>query len=139
MSIKQIYSYLFYKLYKFWERVSVPKFWSDWKSGISMLALEIWLLVSVMVYYKVFTKRDLINNALRHPLTFIILAILIMIKLMMFEHQDRWKKYVIEFDKWPKRKNRKGTIVVWSVIILIVANLIFSYYLMSKIDWAQYR
>ncbi|HMR91221.1 MAG TPA: hypothetical protein PKC69_02860 [Chitinophagaceae bacterium] len=139
MTLKQMYGYLFYKLYRFWEKVSTPKLWSDWKAGIAILALEVWFLVSVQNYYEVLTKKELISSPSSNPLTFIILAVLIIIKLIMFEYQGRWKRYIAEFDKWPEKKNRRGTMIVWSIIFLIIANLIFSFYLMSQIDWKQYR
>ncbi len=37
------YYYLFYKIYKFYEKAPA-RFWSDWKASISITALEIWLL-----------------------------------------------------------------------------------------------
>ena len=44
-----------------------------------------------------------------------------------------------EFENWPKKKNIRGGIIVWGIIIFIIANLIFSFYLMSLINWKLYR
>lgn len=48
------------------------------------------------------------------------------------DYNDTWKKYILEFDKLPTEKNKVGSIIVWSVIIVIVANMIFSYYLLYE-------
>ena len=57
MTIKKTYTYLFYKLYQFYEK-GVSVWMSDWKATLSLLILEIWLLLSVLVYYKVYFKEE---------------------------------------------------------------------------------
>ena len=138
MTLKQGYGYLFYKLYKFYEKVSSPPFLSDWKAAVSILALEIWFLFSIIVYYKVFSKKDLVPHALTNPLTYVILAFLIMLKIILFDHKNRWKDYVNMYDKWPSGKNNRGSVIVTIIVLSIIANLIFSFYLMSKIDWSKH-
>lgn len=54
-------------------------------------------------------------------------------------HTDIWKEYVIEFDQLSKKKNRIGGWIVFGVVLLVVMNLIFSFYLMSQVDWSMYR
>lgn len=49
--IKRAYYYFFYKLYKFWDYVSYPKFWSHWKAGISIVVLELWGVFMIINYY----------------------------------------------------------------------------------------
>jgi hypothetical protein len=138
MTIKKAYYYLFYKLYRFSE--SAPSRWlSDWKATFSLLVLEIWILVSFMVYYKVFTKKDLIPDNRLTMMGITVVVVLSLIKYFVFEYQDRWKEYVVEFNKWPAKKNKTGTLVVWFIVLLIIANLTFSFYLMSQINWKQYR
>lgn len=57
----------------------------------------------------------------------------------IFHHRDQWKKIVHDFDKLPKQRNRIGSVIVLLVVVAVIANLIFSFYLMSKIDWKLYR
>jgi uncharacterized membrane protein YwzB len=138
MTIKKVYYYFFHKFYKFSE--AAPSRWlSDWKAMFSLLVLEIWILLSVMVYYKVFTKKDLIPDNRLTMVSITVVIALSLIKYFAFEHRDRWKEYVEEFSKWPTKKNKTGTLVVWLIVLLIIANLIFSFYLMSQINWKQYR
>lgn len=138
MTIKKAYYYLFYKLYKFSE--AAPSRWlSDWKATFALLVLEIWVLLSFMVYYKVFTKRDLIPDNRLTIVGLTVVVILSLIKYFVFEHRDRWKECIGEFSRWPAKKNKTGTLIVWFIVLLIIANLIFSFYLMSQVNWKLYR
>jgi uncharacterized membrane protein YukC len=133
--IKRAYYYLFYKFYKMSE--AAPSRWmSDWKAGIVIIALEIFLLYSLVNYYNVFVdkffdfgKGSVISTVL----------IVCLLNYLLFVHTDKWKDYVKEFDQLPKKKNRIGSWIVFGIVLFVVANLIFSFYLMSKIDWSQYR
>lgn len=131
--MKKAYHYLFYKLYKFSE--AAPSRWmSDWKAELAIDILEIFLGFSGVVYYTVYTKQlvDLGNTSL---LMLIFIAIVALPNYFIFHHKDQWKQYVQEFDKWSKSKNMIGALIVWSIVILIVANFIFAFYLKSQIDW----
>jgi len=130
------YYYLFYKLYKFWELISFPKFWSDFKANISICALEIWLILSLINYYNIFIDR---SYSLDKTIFFLIVGVIMVINILTFVYLDKWKDYNKEFDKLPRKKNIKGGIIVWFIILLIIANLIYSFYLMSQIDWSQYK
>jgi hypothetical protein len=136
MKLKLGYYYFFYKLYKFF--LNGPSNWlSDWKAGISMLALEIWLGISIVGYISIALKKDIFPNDRFHFSIIAPFVLLVAIKYIFFLHDDTWKEYAQMFDRWPKRKNRAGTIVVWGIVLLIVANLIFMYYLMSKTTWEK--
>jgi amino acid transporter len=138
MGIKKAYHFFFYKLYKFYE--SAPSKWlSDWKALFSLLVIEIWIFIAAMTYYKVFTKRDLIYEDNLETASITIVIALALINYFVFGHQDRWKTYVKEFDSWSKKKSRIGTVVAWLVVFFILANMIFAFYLMSQINWKQYK
>ena len=135
--MKKAYYYLFYKFYKLAE--TAPSRWlSDWKAGIVIITLEVWLLLSIGVYYATLTKTKIELN-IRMPIVFIPLLVILVTNYLMFIHSDVWKEYIEEFDKLPKKKNRYGTLIVLAVVIFVVANLIFSFYLMSQIDWTNYN
>lgn len=125
------YYYLFYKFYKFWEKVSIPRFWSEWKASLSIIVTQIWLMISLFVYYKVFIDR---YYQLNESLLFTIGFILFIINYLAFHQKDKWKTIVEEFDNLSKKKNTIGSIIVWSLVILIIVIIIFSFYLMNKID-----
>jgi hypothetical protein len=138
MSIGKIYSYFFYKIYKFWEAASVPKFWSDWKAGLSLDILEMFLALSGICFYSVVTKNkiDSTDDAL---IALIFIVLIVVPNYLLFNHQQQWKEMVQEFDRWPPRKNMIGTVIVWGVVFAIIGNLIFAFYLMSQIDWSSIK
>ena len=139
MKPKKVYQYLFYKLYKFYDVDSIwlgAKRWTDWKASFSLLVLEFWLLISFYNYYDVFTEKDFSSYS-KNIISLATLLILVIIKYFVFEQRNRWKEYIIEFDKWPKKKNKTGTIMVWMLVLFIMANFIFSFYLISQIDWKK--
>ena len=139
MKPKKVYQYVFYKFYRFYDVDSIwlgAKWWSDWKASFSVLVLEIWLLISFVNYYEVFTEKDFSSDS-KNIISLVILLILVVIKYFVFEHGERWKEYIKEFDKWPKNKNKIGSIMVWMLVLFILANLIYSFYLISQIDWEK--
>jgi len=130
--IKKAYYYLFYKLYKFWDHVSVPKFWSDWKASFTIDVLEIWFYISIYSYVSIFLDRK-ISLSITEPSGFIPYIIIFGFNIYFFNSPSKWKPYFEEFEKWPKRRNLIGGIIVWSLIALIIINFIFSVNLMKSI------
>ena len=130
------YYYLFYKFYKFWEYVSIPSFWSDWKAGISLMVIEIWMAITIINYYSIFVNRYF---HLQKGQAIAIGLFFALVNFLIFERNKNWKLYIDDFDKLPKRKNYVGSWMVFFLIIFILSNLIFSFYLMFQIDWSQYR
>ncbi|MBO9675175.1 MAG: hypothetical protein J7577_17140 [Sphingobacteriaceae bacterium] len=136
--MRKAYNYFFYKLYKFWDLVSTPKFISDWKAELTIDILEIFLGLSIIVYYTVITKEwiDFGNEK------YIIIVYLLFVAVpnyFIFHHRNQWKQIVHEFDQWPKKKNKIGGMIVFIIILAVVGNLIFAFYQMSLVDWSQYR
>ncbi|GAA5102635.1 hypothetical protein GCM10023210_43830 [Chryseobacterium ginsengisoli] len=139
--IKKAYYYLFYKIYKSIEYTSEEfggAFLTDFKTGLVIGALEIWLLFSIGNYYSIITKKNA-ELSLTMPIVYIPLVILLILNYFSFIHNDIWKEYNRKFDQLPKKKNIIGTWIVVGVIVFIIANLIYSFYLMSQIDWSLYR
>ena len=139
--IKNAYYYFFYKIYcsiEYTSDLSGGKFLSSFKAGLVMIALEIWMLMSLGAYYAIYTKTA-IELSISMPVIYIPLIIIIGFNYFTLDYTDVWKKYNNEFDKLPKQKNRIGGWIVFSIVLLVIANLIYSFYLMSQIDWSQYR
>lgn len=132
------YYYCFYKFFKFWEYVSTPKFWSDWKAGISLMALEIWFLLSILVYYSVITKDAKILT-ITNPIIFIPFILILLLKYYCFIYSNKWREYIKHFDGLEKRKNIICSWIVLLLTLLIISNLIYSFYLMNQIDWSSHR
>lgn len=135
--IKKAYYYLFYKLFKFSE--AAPNRWlSDWKAELVIDLLEGLSIFSLIIYYTIY-----VNRYFQIPENYILIGLYVLgIALpnyFIFHHRDQWKKIVHKFDKLPKQKNKIGSVIVLLIVIAVITNLIFSFYLMSKIDWKLYR
>ena len=137
MKIKKAYYYFFYQLYKHYEKG--PSLWlSDWKAGLTIDILGFGFVFSILIYYTV-----LIDHYFQlwgcEILLVLYLILFPMPNYFIFHHKNKWKKIVQEFDKLQEKKNRIGGWIVFGVTMLIIINLIFAFYLMSQIDWKQYR
>ncbi len=136
--MKRAYYYLFYKIYKFSE-AAPSRWWSDWKAYFVINILIGIILLSIGGYYTVITKKDMLPVTNPSMFVTIIFIAISVFNYFIFFSRDQWKKYVKEFDHLEKRKNKIGSLIIGSVILLIIANLVFMFYLMSQIDWKQYR
>ena len=127
--ITDAYYYMFYKFYKMGE--AAPSRWmSDWKAGLLIIVLEFWFTTSFLNYYKVFIN---INYNMSKIHLFIIWVILCGINYFAFIHTNKWKYYIIKFDRLPPNKNKLGGWVVFILAVFVFTNLLFSFYLISKI------
>lgn len=138
MTIKEMYQYVYYKIYKSFSN-SVFDAWSEWRASGILAIIEIFFIFSLLNYYQIFINRYFVlpgNTIIWVLFLVLILGYLIYIS---FHHTDQWQPIVKKFDAWPKRKNQWGTFIVWFIILLIILNLGFSFYLASQIDWTLYR
>ena len=133
--IVKAYHYIYYKLYKW---IGEENGWTDWKASLSMDALIFFFLFSFIIYTDVFINPNL-NLGNDYLLTGIFILIIVVPNYFIFNHKDQWKGIIKEFDKLPDRTNNIGGAIVFAVLLFIIGNLIFSFYLMSQVDWAQYR
>jgi hypothetical protein len=137
MSINKAYHYFFYKLYKFSE-AAPSRWWSDWKAGLAMDVLLFFFVLSLLIYYNVFFDRHFDFEEKIYFILFYLLLITVP-NYLIFHHRDGWKTYLSEFEGYSKKKDLIGSIVVILIIVLVIANLILSFYFMSKVDWSLYR
>lgn len=132
--IKSAYNYFFYKLYRSFE--GAPSRWlSEWKASLSMDILIVFVLISLSGYYTIFTKKELIPDNYYKLVIWIVGLLIASINYFIFNHRNSWQSIVAKFDRLPNKMNKRGTLVVWSIVLLILLNLIFMYYLLSQIDW----
>lgn len=139
--IQKSYYYFFYKIYRSIEYTS-KSFGGESimssKAGLVMLALEAWVLFSIGAYYKIYTKTS-IQLSISMPIIYIPAVLIFAFNYFTLDYKDNWKKYNSEFANYSKKKNRIGGWIVFGIIVLIIANLIYSFYLLSEIDWSKYR
>ena len=128
MIILKAYQYFFYKFYKFYETSTYSKWWSEWKALVSIIAIEMWTLFSLAFYYQAFTG----DAPEIDSLVWVIGTVLAVGNWYLFEHQDKWKDIVKEFDELPKKKNRIGSFFVFLVVLGSIVNVFFSIYTLSQ-------
>jgi len=133
--VKKIYYYTFYRLYKLAKKSSTP-LPADFVAGVSLVALMVWFTLSILIYYNVLIDRYFNLE----KIYIIIIAITISIlNIYLLVVNNAWKEYNRRFDDLPMKTNRKGGWIVFGIIVFIIVNLIFSFYLMSQVDWNKYK
>ncbi|MDQ0108877.1 hypothetical protein SAMN05660909_00398 [Chitinophaga terrae (ex Kim and Jung 2007)] len=137
MMLKNGYKYFFYKMYRFAENAP-SRWWSEWKATLSLSVLEIMLLMSLEGYFSIIFKNDIVPGD-DNFVTITQAVVIGIFNYYFFLHKDKWKMYVKELDKQSRRQQFIGGLVVWSLVFLIFANLVFMFYLMSRINWSLYR
>ncbi|SHL93350.1 hypothetical protein [Flavobacterium chilense] len=129
MSLKKAYYYFYYQLYRFTNPSSIFP-----RQFVAILYLGILLIfIGASILYNYGTFIDLkfqIGDG--KWATILYVGIICLPNFFIFEYKDQWKEIVNEFDKLPKKTNRIGSFIVWSIVILIIANFIFSIYLMDQ-------
>jgi len=135
--LKNGYKYFFYKMYRFAENAP-SRWWSEWKATLSLSVLEIMLLMSLEGYFSIIFKNDIVPGD-DNFVTITQAVVIGIFNYYFFLHKDKWKMYVKELDKQSRRQQFIGGLVVWSLVFLIFANLVFMFYLMSRINWSLYR
>lgn len=133
MRLSEAYHYLFFRLYKFWESVSMPKIWSDWKAVLCLDLLAMFLGLSVLCYYSVLTKANL-QEGLQQYIVLTFVALVTVSNYFVFNHQERWKQIVTRFENKPDINNKVGTILVLLLVLAIIGNLVYAFHLMGQID-----
>ena len=105
------YCYMFYKFYKFWDIISIPNFWSDWKAELSIDVLDIFILYTGISYYNIITDNDFdFENGPYFELAY--LALIALPNYLLFHRKNQWNEIIRRFDKWPRKRNRVGGIIV---------------------------
>ncbi len=135
MKLKRAYYYFYYKLYKFAILISDDAL-NEWKPLTSILVLQVLLLIEIIVWYSVITKRIFVIN---YPLiTFLpIVAALGIKNYLFFLNKNKWKNYIDGFEKYDKKKKYLGGIIVLFIVAGIIASVILAFYYLSQIDWEQ--
>ncbi|RUT68554.1 hypothetical protein D0817_20735 [Flavobacterium cupreum] len=139
--IKKSYYYFFCKIYRSIEYTS-KSFGGETlissKAGLVMLALQIWGLFSFVAYYRIYTKTS-IQLSFSMPIIYVPAIIIFAFNYFTLDYKHNWKKYNFEFANYSKRKNIIGGWIVFGIILLIISNLIYAFYLMGQVDWSKYR
>ncbi|UKB85397.1 hypothetical protein LF887_07180 [Chryseobacterium sp. MEBOG06] len=133
MSIKKLYYYFFYKIYKSIQYTSAPfgQFLTNFKAGLVMIALEIWCAFSMGIYYSLITNTK-VELSVSMPIIYIPLILIIAFNYYTLDYLEIWKNYNREFDQLPRKKNILGSWMVFGIVLLIIGNFIFSFYCLDR-------
>lgn len=131
MSIKKAYYYFFYKFYKFGER-SPSTLPSNYTAAVAISVLEVLFWGALEFYYIEFVDPNSPFQLLALQ-TLIPLGIIFVVNSTAFLFTGGWKKYVGEFDQWPRSKNITGTWVVVGIVLFIIVNIIVAVNIMSQV------
>lgn len=133
-----MYEYFYYKLYKSLNTELFNK-WTELRTASILIMLEIVFICSLVLYYEVFIDRYLRLPENLIPWAVGLALILSILQYYTFESKDQWKDIIKKYDAWPKKKNSRGTLIVWTIIILIFSNIIIAFYFFSRVDWSLYQ
>lgn len=137
MNLKKAYHYLYYRLYRYYNS-GFFVFWTERKAYISICILDAIFVIFMYNYYTIFINRYIINQD-TSLIGYLITALVCVLNYMIFQSRDQWKTIIKEFDNLSRKKRIIYDIAVYIFIAFVFANLIFSFYLMSQIDWSLYR
>lgn len=129
MLLKKAYYYFYYQLYKSTNPSSI--FPRSFRTSLYLDVLFIFIGLSSLNIYGTFIEPGF-NIGDGRWCIILYIAIICVPNYFIFEHKVQWKEIVNEFDKLPKKTNQIGRFIVWSIVALIIASLIFSVYLMDQ-------
>lgn len=124
----EFYRYIYYKIYKAFEPMGC---WPKFRALAFLLVLEILFLGSILNYFSIVT--GIFFNLPENDLW----AFLIILGIASF---NSWtidevgqKKLIKKFDKLPRKKNFRGTLIVWGGILLVMFFFYHSMFLYDRL------
>ncbi len=136
--MKKLYYLLFYKLNCFFKTISDDS-WSDWKAGLVIQTLQIFILLIFAGQMDLITKNNPILDWDPKMWGIPIAFGLALFNYSIFLHQRGWEIYEDEFKIYSKQKNIIINIIVFCIVFVIPSLLFYTYYQYSQVDWSKYR
>ncbi len=136
MKLKEFYSYFYYKLYKLFQ-VDERDWLSEWKASLLLNVLIFCFLFSILIYYNIYINQKFNLEISNFKFGLLYMLILAFPNYIIFHYNSRWLNIVRKYDLLSKKTNRLGDWIVYSIVILIILNLIFAFYLMSLVNWGN--
>ena len=133
--MKKAYQYFFYKLYQLFQQEKFDRF-AKWKAIFSLDCLWAFIVIQSIVYYSIYIDRYFKLSTQNYDIL-ILMIFIVLPNYFIFDSGNKWREIVIKFDELPKKK--LGDWIVYSIVVLIMGSLFYSFYLMSQIDWKLYN
>lgn len=124
-----IYYYIYYIFYRI-AKNNNSVFPNEFVAGICVLALNLWLLMSLVNEFYFFTNIRLMPKSLISPFSIIVLVLLIVINWFLFENKQRWNQIIKKIENSPSKA--RNVFIAWCIVIFVILNYwIISLYLLS--------
>ncbi|HAD78638.1 MAG TPA: hypothetical protein DCF99_03360 [Flavobacteriaceae bacterium] len=117
--MEKIYYFVFYTLFVFWEKVSIPKFYSEFKAGLSILLIQIFIYYSIIYSYLIITNKEF-NFDLKNPILLIPLGTIFLINIFLTNVSSKWKYYYPKFDNLQNIRKIKYMSITWLFILSVI-------------------
>ncbi|WP_131726153.1 hypothetical protein [Chryseobacterium sp. Leaf405] len=117
-----------------WTANPFGNFFSNFRAGLVMIALQLWTFFSIINYYSFITGNN-VELSFFTPLIYIPFISILGFNYYTLDYLDLWKSYNYKFDQLPKRKNIIGSWIaslIIIIIILITGNFLFSFYCLDQ-------
>jgi hypothetical protein len=131
MTIKKTYYYLYYKIYKMWDKIENPFLSTSLRTDISIIFIMAWFIVTLFAYLSIILGSR-IELDITNPIGLISAIFILGLTLYFFTFSTKKKDYFAEFEQWPLKKNRFGGVIVLCIVIFILINLFVSIDMMKK-------
>jgi hypothetical protein len=119
LDLRTLNNYLFYYLYRFWEFVSTPKFWSDGKAVITIGVLEMFFIMTLICGYSVATKNKI--EVSRTMVILISIGIFIL-NYYSFLKAQKWRNVIKRCENDAKAIQDFWKVMVLMVIFVVVVS-----------------
>ncbi len=130
--IQITYDYIFYVIYRFWEKAP-SRWWSDWKTVITIcffIGFALSASINITIYL---LNVDLVPRTKVLPIIFSLAVF--GLNYYYFLYKDKWRERILRFQTLGKKANCVGKTLIVIMAGTIIGSLIFSYYLLSIVDW----
>ncbi|SIR08378.1 hypothetical protein [Pontibacter lucknowensis] len=141
MSIIKTLGSIIYRLHQYLDAATFreTKRGATWSISSCIEILQVWLLLSCLLYYAVNTTEELVPSQLQVPIFSAVIFTLTLVNYVLLEQRWPWGKLFKIFLASSAPKNNPASALGWLLALLVVVNVLFSYFLLSNIDWAHYR
>ncbi len=124
-----IYYYIYYIFYRI-SKKNKSIFPDEFVAGVCVIALNIWLLMSLANEFYFFTNIRLMPRSFASPVAIIVLGLVVISNWFLFENKDRWKMLLEKIESSSDRK--RNVSIAWGIIIAVIINYwVVSLYLLS--------
>lgn len=106
---------------------------THFRAELSIGVLKIWFFIVIYAYSCVLLDIKP-TISIERPIGFLPLLLVALSTHYFFDISNKWKLYFEEFEKWPKKKNKIGGIIVWSLIVFIFINVFISVELVRRLN-----